>query len=86
MTAVSSDSLKVWLKHNLVVLGIGIFYIGVCIFVLFLKVDTETISTGEMFAFIGTLSSGFISFYFGVELLALQQEVREYKDQIEQGK
>jgi hypothetical protein len=84
MATVSSDSFYVWLKTNPVVLIFAVLFMGIFISLFTMNVDDSTISRGEMIAISISLLSGFVSFYFGIEMLSLQQEVHEYRDELKE--
>jgi hypothetical protein len=84
MATVSSDSFYVWLKTNPVVLLFAVLFVGIFISLFTMNVDDSTISRGEMIAISISLLSGFVAFYFGIELLSLQQELHEYRDELKE--
>jgi hypothetical protein len=83
MVAVSSDYFLYWIKNNVGALLFAVVFVGIIISLIFIDVTSPEISRGDVLCIIAASFSAFVSFYFGIELLATQQELREYKDALD---
>jgi hypothetical protein len=81
MVAVDSDSFVMWLKRNPVVLLFVVICTGIMISFPFFNVYKE-FSTGESIIFLVCFLCCLISLYFGIEMLAMQQEINEIRVEI----